>query len=163
MTSPVKVSKVSRRNILKTAAAASGVAFAPQTTNAQGVAQGGRRFRAFVRHGTGTSVEELRLLPIQPREVVTRGGGHIVTLGFGQRGNVSFPASSFANRGRTFHAGQQGGLNMMRDMPRYVRLIERGVLDIKSMITATYPLERTREAVQAVADRTVVGAVITFS
>jgi hypothetical protein len=31
------------------------------------------------------------------------------------------------------------------------------------MITATYPLERTREAVQAVADRTVVDAVMTFS
>jgi hypothetical protein len=31
------------------------------------------------------------------------------------------------------------------------------------MVTATYPFERTREAVQAVADRTVVGAVITFS
>jgi Zn-dependent alcohol dehydrogenase len=51
---------------------------------------------------------------------------------------------------------------MMRDLPRYVRLIERGVLDIKSMITATYPLERPREAVQ-VANRTVVGVVITFS
>jgi hypothetical protein len=63
MTSPVKVSKVSRRNILKTAAAASGVALAPQA-QAQ---QGGQRFRAFVRHGSGTSVEELRLLPIQPR------------------------------------------------------------------------------------------------
>ncbi len=44
-----------------------------------------------------------------------------------------------------------------------MRLIERGILDIKSMITATYPLERTREAVQSVADRTVVGAVITFA
>lgn len=103
------------------------------------------------------------ILPLQQAFEMTRGGGHIVTLGFGQHGNVSFPASSFANRGRTFHAGQQGGLNMMRDMPRYVRLIERGLLDIKSMVTATYPLERTREAVQAVADRTVVGAVITFS
>jgi S-(hydroxymethyl)glutathione dehydrogenase / alcohol dehydrogenase len=103
------------------------------------------------------------ILPLQQAYEMTRGGGHIVTLGFGQRGNVSFPASSFANRGRTFHAGQQGGLNMMRDLPRYVRLIERGVLDIKSTITATYPLERTREAVQAVADRTVVGAVITFA
>jgi hypothetical protein len=60
---------------------------------------------------------------------MARGGGHIVTLGFGQR--VTFPASSFANRGRTFHTGQQGGLNMMRDMQRYVRLIERGLLDIK--------------------------------
>ncbi len=103
------------------------------------------------------------ILPLQQAFDMTRGGGHIVTLGFGQRGMVSFSAVNFANRGRTFHSGQQGGLNMLRDMPRYVKLIERGILDVKSMITATYPLERTREAVQAVADRTVVGAVITFS
>src|ERR1700677_3629637 len=62
-------SKISRRNVLKSAAAASGVALAPQASAQQA---GGRRFRAFVRHGTGTSVEELRLLPIQPREVVIR-------------------------------------------------------------------------------------------
>jgi hypothetical protein len=34
---------------------------------------------------------------------------------------------------------------------------------MKSMITRTYPIERTREAVQDVADRTVLGAVITFA
>ncbi len=103
------------------------------------------------------------ILSLQQAYDMTRGGGHIVTLGFGQRGNVSFPASSFANRGRTFHAGQQGGLNMLRDLPRYVKLIEKGLLDVKSLVTATYPLERTREAVQAVADRTQLGAVIVFS
>jgi len=55
------------------------------------------------------------------------------------------------------HAGQQGGLQMLRDLPRYVKLIEKGALDAKSMVTATYPLERAMEAVQAVADRTQVG------
>src|SRR5579863_4923081 len=59
--------KSTRRNMLRSAAAG-GFAFAPQTVSAQT----GRRFRAFVRHGTGTSVEDMRLLPIQPREVVIR-------------------------------------------------------------------------------------------
>jgi S-(hydroxymethyl)glutathione dehydrogenase/alcohol dehydrogenase len=103
------------------------------------------------------------ILPLQQAFEFTRGGGHITMLGFGQQGNVSYPAWAFANRGRTFHAGQQGGLHMMRDLPRYVKLIEKGLLDIKSMVTATYPLDRAMEAVQAVADRTTVGAVITFS
>ena len=103
------------------------------------------------------------ILPLQQAWEFTRAGGHIVTLGFGQRGNVSYPASSFANRGRTIHAGQQGGLNMMRDLPRYVRLIEKGTIDMKPIVTATYPLDRVREAIQAVADRTTVAAVITFS
>ena len=52
---------------------------------------------------------------------------------------------------------------MLRDIPRYVKLIEKGLIDMKSMVTATYPSERTREAVQAVADRTQLGAVIVFS
>ena len=56
----------------------------------------------------------------------------------------------------------QGGLNMMRDLPRYVRLMEKGVIDMSKIVTRTYPLERTKEAVQDVADRTVLGAAIKF-
>jgi S-(hydroxymethyl)glutathione dehydrogenase/alcohol dehydrogenase len=103
------------------------------------------------------------VLPLQQAFEMTRAGGHIITLGFGQQGDVKFPAWIFANRGRTFHSGQQGGMHIMRDVPRYVRLMEKGVIDMQSMVTATYPLERTREAIQAVADRTTVGAVITFN
>jgi S-(hydroxymethyl)glutathione dehydrogenase/alcohol dehydrogenase len=103
------------------------------------------------------------ILPLQQCFDFTRAGGHIVMLGVAWRGNVSFNAASFSNRGRTFYSGQQGGLNMLRDIPRYVKLIEKGLIDMKSMVTATYPLERTREAIQAVSDRTVLGAVITFA
>jgi S-(hydroxymethyl)glutathione dehydrogenase/alcohol dehydrogenase len=103
------------------------------------------------------------ILPLQQCFDFTRAGGHIVMLGVAWRGDVSFNAASFSNRGRSFYSGQQGGLNMLRDIPRYVKLIEKGVIDMKSMITATYPIERTREAIQAVGDRTVLGAVITFT
>lgn len=81
MTTKSWMSRVSRRNLIKTsatAAAMGGLALArPQTPSGgqQAVAGGtsaGRKFRAFVRHGTGTSIEELTLLPIQPREVVIR-------------------------------------------------------------------------------------------
>ena len=88
------------------------------------------------------------ILPLQQCFDFTRAGGHIVMLGVAWRGNVSFNAAQFSNRGRTFYSGQQGGLNMLRDIPRYVKLIEKGVIDMKSMITATYPIERTREAIQ---------------
>jgi S-(hydroxymethyl)glutathione dehydrogenase/alcohol dehydrogenase len=103
------------------------------------------------------------ILPLQQCFDMTRAGGHIVMLGVAWRGNVSFNAAQFSNRGRTFYSGQQGGLNMLRDIPRYVKMIENGVIDMKSMVTATYPIEQTREAVQAVGDRTVLGAVITFA
>jgi threonine dehydrogenase-like Zn-dependent dehydrogenase len=103
------------------------------------------------------------ILPLQQCFDFTRAGGHIVMLGVAWRGNVTFNAASFSNGGRTFYSGQQGGLNMLRDIPRYVKLIEKGSIDMKSMVTATYPIERTREAIQAVGDRTVLGAVITFA
>ena len=107
--------------------------------------------------------DPMALLPIQQGFDFTRAGGHIVMLGVAWQGNVSFNAAQFSNRGRNFYSGQQGGLNMLRDIPRYVKMIENGVIDMKSMVTATYPIERTREAIQAVGDRTVLGAVITFA
>ncbi len=103
------------------------------------------------------------LLPIQQGFDFTRAGGHIVMLGVAWQGNVSINAAQFSNRGRTFYSGQQGGLNMLRDIPRYVKLIENGVIDMKSMVTKTYPIEQTRQAIQDVGDRTVLGAVITFA
>jgi Zn-dependent alcohol dehydrogenase len=45
-------------------------------------------------------------------------------------------------------------LHILRDLPRYVKLIEKGLLDVKSMVTSKYPLDRAMDAVQAVADRT---------
>lgn len=51
---------------------------------------------------------------------------------------------------------------MMRDLPSFVRLIEQGWLDAKSMITRTYRLAEGRQAVQDVADRAVITAVILF-
>ena len=64
--------------------------------------------------------------------------------------------------GRTIQAGQQGGLHIMRDLPRYVRLIERGLFDAASLVTSTYPIERSTESFQAVADRTTIGSVVVF-
>ena len=59
------------------AATAGSMAFVPQVVTGQAPAQltgtnAGRRFKAFVRHGAGASVEELRLHAIQPREVLVR-------------------------------------------------------------------------------------------
>jgi S-(hydroxymethyl)glutathione dehydrogenase/alcohol dehydrogenase len=122
-------------------------------------AVGGDQFRPKVEVGP----DPTGILPLEQAWQIARPGGHIITHGIGQKGNVSFPAPAFCISGKTFHAGQQGGLNMMRDLPRYVRLIEKGLFDAKSIITATYPLDRAREAFQAVADRTVVAAVVVFS
>src|SRR5881409_1376195 len=81
---PRTPTRLSRRKMLRTSAAAlgGGAAFlngAPATTaqNAQapGIvtgAQAGRSFRGLVRHSTTLDVQEMRLLPIDPRQVVIR-------------------------------------------------------------------------------------------
>ena len=93
----------------------------------------------------------------------TRRGGEIVYLGFGQPGEVSYPATAFANRGRSVHAGQHGGLNMMRDLPRIVGLVEKGDFNLEAMVTSTWRLEQTGEAFQVLSDRTELAPVIVFA
>ena len=92
----------------------------------------------------------------------TRMGGHVMLMGLTLQ-EVPFPGPALALLGRTIHPGQQGGLHMMRDIPRVVKLIEKGRVDAKSMITKTYGVSDMRQAVQDCADRTVIVAVVTFS
>jgi S-(hydroxymethyl)glutathione dehydrogenase/alcohol dehydrogenase len=92
----------------------------------------------------------------------TRMGGHVMLMGFTLQ-PVSFPGASLALFGRTIHPGQQGGLHVMRDIPRYVKLIERGVIDATSVITKRYTLDEGRQAIQDTADRTIITAVIEFT
>jgi threonine dehydrogenase-like Zn-dependent dehydrogenase len=44
-----------------------------------------------------------------------------------------------------------------------VKLIEKGKLDAKSMITKRYTLDQARQAVQDTADRSIIVGVIEFS
>lgn len=92
----------------------------------------------------------------------TKMGGHVMLLGL-TTAEVSFPGVALAILGRTIHAGQQGGLHVLRDLPRFVKLMEKGVLDAKSMITKTYAIEDTRQAIQDCADRTIMAGVVLYS
>jgi len=103
------------------------------------------------------------ILPMQQAWQMTCRGGSLVYLGFGQVGNVSYAASAFANNGRNVYAGQQGGLNMMRDLPRFVRLMERGQLDLKPLVTSTWSLDQIKDALQVLSDRTEMCPVVLFS
>jgi len=101
------------------------------------------------------------LVPTRQAWEMTRAGGNLITLGL-PRGNITLPAGAWSNRGRIHHAGQYGGVNAKSDVPRFVKLVDMGLFDAKSIVTATYPLDRTREAFQAVADRTTACAVVVF-
>ncbi len=101
------------------------------------------------------------LLALRQAWDVTRGGGHLTTLAV-QRGEISFPAARFCLSTRSIHGGQMGGMHVMRDTPRMIRMIEHGAVDAEAMIAATYPLEGVVEGFRRVADRTALGVVFTF-
>lgn len=104
------------------------------------------------------------ILPIQQAFEFTRTGGHLAMCGFGMPGNVTFDATQFAvGKDQSIRASQYGGLQMMRDLPRLVKLIEKGVIDMKSLNIETFPLERAREAIEAVGYRTTVATAVVFS
>jgi S-(hydroxymethyl)glutathione dehydrogenase/alcohol dehydrogenase len=92
----------------------------------------------------------------------TRMGGHTMLMGFTLQ-EVSFPGPALALLGRTIHPGQQGGLHMMRDIPRFVKLIEKGKLDAKSMITKTYTVNEIRQAWQDCGERAIIAGVVLFT
>jgi S-(hydroxymethyl)glutathione dehydrogenase/alcohol dehydrogenase len=91
--------------------------------------------------------------------------GHVITLSGGHPPGsvVSIPANQWANGAKSHQPGNLAGANPMRDIPRFVRLIEAGLFNAKALATATFPLERSRDAFQAAADRTTIGAVMVFT
>jgi Zn-dependent alcohol dehydrogenase len=77
------------------------------------------------------------------------------------RGNLTLSAALFSIGGRTHHAGQAGGTNPMRDIPRYVEMLEKKQYDAKSLATTVVPIERALEAYEQVAYRTTITAIMT--
>jgi len=90
--------------------------------------------------------------------------GHLVTTSIGhpQGSVVTFPASQWADGAKNHHPGNLAGAQSKRDLPRYVKLIEAGLFDAKSLATGVFPLDRTREAFEAAAYRTTVASVVSF-
>src|SRR5688572_16979794 len=99
------------------------------------------------------------IVPLRQAYEMTAAGGHIVTTSL-PRGTISLPAVMFTIGGRTHHAGQAGGANPMRDIPRFVALLDSGQFDAKALATAVVPLERMLEAYEEVVYRTTVTAIM---
>ncbi|MBI4263434.1 MAG: alcohol dehydrogenase catalytic domain-containing protein [Acidobacteria bacterium] len=111
----------------------------------------------------GAGPDPTGLTALRQAYLMTAGTGHLTTLGV-YEGDLTLPAGTFSISGRTHHSGQLGGgANSFRDMPRFVRLIEKGLFDAKSMATSIFPLEQVKEAFQAAADRTTVTAIVTMA
>ena len=76
---------------------------------------------------------------------------------------VKFKATAFTNGSKTFLSCQNGGQQSRRDFPRLVRMAEEGKFDARSLTSNVYKFDDILKSYQEVADRTVIGNVITFS
>lgn len=103
--------------------------------------------------------------PLQQAWAVVRNGGYVRTCSIGhpQGANVTFPGGQWANAGKTHVPGNYAGVQALRDLPRFVRLIETGAFDAKSMVGRVFGVDRMREAAEMAADRSAITAIIQFS
>jgi S-(hydroxymethyl)glutathione dehydrogenase/alcohol dehydrogenase len=100
------------------------------------------------------------ILPMQQAYQMCALGGHIITTSL-VRGNITLPGNLFSIGGVTHHGGQAGGMSPMRDIPRFVRMLESGQYDAKSLATTVVPLNSMLQAYAQVAYRTTVTAIMT--
>jgi S-(hydroxymethyl)glutathione dehydrogenase/alcohol dehydrogenase len=99
------------------------------------------------------------ILPLRQAYEMTAPGGHIVTTSL-PRGTLSLPAVMFTIGGRTHHAGQAGGANPMRDIPRFVQLLDSGQFDARALATRVVGIEEMLDAYEEVVYRTTVTALM---
>jgi S-(hydroxymethyl)glutathione dehydrogenase/alcohol dehydrogenase len=100
------------------------------------------------------------LLPVQQAYQMCSLGGHMVTTSI-IRGEVVLPGNLFMIGGVTHHGGQAGGCSPMKDIPRFVEMLEKGQFNAKALATTVVPIERMLEAYEEVAARTTITALMT--
>ena len=122
-------------------------------------AVGGDRFPPALEAGP----DPTGLLPLRQAWDMCSSAGHVTTVSVGQRGNFTVPAGQWSNGAKHHHPGNMNGVNGLRDMQRFARLVETGQFNARALATGLYPLDRAKDAIQAASDRTTISAVITFS
>jgi L-iditol 2-dehydrogenase len=81
--------------------------------------------------------------------MAVRPGGTVVLAGIPATDNTSFPASVARRKGLTIKMSRR-----MKEMyPRTIELVDRGLVDVRSLVTHTLPLDRALEAFRAADER----------
>ena len=114
----------------------------------------------FVRPKLEAGPDPTGILPMQQAYEMCSAGGHVVTTGL-VRGTIGLPAFLFAIGGITHSGGQAGGANPMRDIPRFVAMLESGQNNAKALATRVVSLDDMMGAYEEVAYRTTVTAIMT--
>lgn len=83
----------------------------------------------------------------QQAAAVTRPGGKVIVAGIPADDTMTMKASTVRHKGLTIKLVRR----MKHTYPRAIRLVQTGMVDVKSLITHTFPLERIVEAFEMVA------------
>lgn len=95
---------------------------------------------------------------------MTRMAGVFVPTGVESlEATVTFPAVDFALSGREIRSSQTGGSHILRDIPRFARMMETIPLDAASIVTRTWRLDEINEAVAASREREVLTGVVVLA
>jgi S-(hydroxymethyl)glutathione dehydrogenase/alcohol dehydrogenase len=100
------------------------------------------------------------IVPMRQAYEMCAAGGDVITTSL-VRGTLPLPAFLFAIGGISHHGGQAGGANPMRDIPRFVQMLDSGQYDAKALTTRVVSLPDMKDAYEEVAYRTTVTAIMT--
>ncbi|MFI1032860.1 zinc-binding dehydrogenase [Streptomyces sp. NPDC020951] len=94
---------------------------------------------------------------------MTRGAGVLVTTSMARpEDRVTFGALDIGVSAKEIRSSQSGGGRIKRDVPRYARLLERGVISTEHIITQVFKLDEVNAAIEAAEQRKVITGVVTF-
>ncbi|MBN2005465.1 MAG: alcohol dehydrogenase catalytic domain-containing protein [Anaerolineae bacterium] len=78
---------------------------------------------------------------------ITRNGGKVIVAGIPSEDTMTMKASIIRRKGLTIKIVRR----MKHTYPRAIRMVQKGIVDIKPLATHTFPLERIAEAFELVA------------
>jgi Zn-dependent alcohol dehydrogenase len=89
-------------------------------------------------------------------------GGTLYTcgVGFPAGSAITVPVQSFTDNDKVHYATTNGMSRPVRDIPRNVSLIERGLFNAKTIMTSTTPIEGLKDAYRAVVEYTTIAGVM---
>jgi S-(hydroxymethyl)glutathione dehydrogenase/alcohol dehydrogenase len=97
--------------------------------------------------------------------LMTRRAGTVVPTGMTRDSmteTITLPAIEFGVGARRVHGCQYGGAHIRRDIPRFARMLEAGLVDPGPIVSRTFALDEVNDALRAAENRELIGGVITY-
>lgn len=91
---------------------------------------------------------------------LTHGQGRVILVGVPRQGNTVNLYTLPLHFGKVLTGSQGGESHPQRDIPRYLRLLQQGRLQLDRFVSARYPLEQINHAIAAMRDGSTAGRVM---